>query len=82
LLARIQEVNEFSESWRAACLAQLGREDEARLAAANAIEIGGDYIQNDGWLELWGFKNPDDLAHLVDGLTKSGVLHDMKSASE
>lgn len=82
LLARIQEVNEFSESWRAACLAQLGREDEARLAAANAIEIGGDFIKDDGWLELWAFKNPEDLAHFVDGLTKSGVLHDMKSASE
>jgi TolB-like protein/DNA-binding SARP family transcriptional activator len=82
LLARIQEVNEFSESWRAACLAQLGREDEARLAAANAIEIGGDFIQNEDWLELWAFKNPDDLAHLVDGLNKSGVLQDMKPASE
>ncbi|UCH38619.1 MAG: hypothetical protein JSU67_10610 [Gammaproteobacteria bacterium] len=76
LLARIQEVNEFSESWRAACLAQLGREDEARLAAAKAIEMGGDFIQHDGWLELWAFKNPDDLAHLVDGLKKSGVLQD------
>jgi len=82
LLARVHEVNEFSESWRAACLAQLGRDDEARLAAANAIEMGGDFIQHDGWLELWAFKNPDDLAHLVDGLNKSGVLQDMKRASE
>lgn len=82
LLARIHEVNEFSESWRAACLAQLGRDDEARLAAANAIEIGGEFIQNERWLEIWAFKNPDDLAHLVDGLAKSGVLQDMKPASE
>jgi TolB-like protein/two-component SAPR family response regulator len=78
LLARIQEVNEYTESWRAACLAQLGRDDEAQLAAASAIKMGGDFIQHNGWLELWAFKNPDDLAHLVDGLNKSGVLQDKK----
>jgi TolB-like protein/DNA-binding SARP family transcriptional activator len=78
LLARIQEVNEYTESWRAACLAQLGRDDEAQLAAASAIKMGGDYIQHDSWLELWEFENPDDLAHLVNGLKKSGVLQDKK----
>jgi TolB-like protein/DNA-binding SARP family transcriptional activator len=82
LLLRIQEVNEFSESWRAACLAQLGRDDEAQLAAANAIEMGGDFIQHGSWLEIWAFKNPDDLAHLVDGLNKSGVLQDMQRPSK
>ena len=76
LLARVQEASEYSEPWRAACLAQLGRDDEAHLAAANAIEMGGDFVQHDSWLDLWAFKNPDDLAKLVNGLIKSGVLQD------
>ena len=76
LLARVQEASEYSEPWRAACLAQLGRDDEAHLAAANAIEMGGEFVQHDSWLDLWAFKNPDDLAKLVNGLIKSGVLQD------
>jgi TolB-like protein/Flp pilus assembly protein TadD len=74
MLARIQESDTNSEAWRAACLAQLGRDDEANVAAANAIEMGGDFIRHPDWLAIWAFKNPQDLNHFIDGLNKSGVL--------
>lgn len=74
MLLRIQEPDENSEAWRAACLAQLGRDAEAHVAAANAIEMGGDFIQEPDWLDIWTFKNPQDLNHFIDGLNKSGVL--------
>jgi TolB-like protein/Flp pilus assembly protein TadD len=74
MLARIQEPDENSEAWRAACLAQLGRDDEAHVAAATTIEFGGDFIQHKDWLNIWAFKNPQDLNHFIDGLNKSGVL--------
>ncbi len=76
MLARVQEPDENSEAWRAACLAQSGRDGEARLAAANAIEMGGDFIQHQDWLNIWAFKDPRDLEHFVEGLNRAGVLHD------
>ena len=82
LASRIHEPSEFSEPWRAACLAQLGRKDEAELAAANATEMSDGSVQQEEWLELWAFKNPDDRAHLMDGLKKSGVIQDLKPDSE
>jgi adenylate cyclase len=82
MLARIQQPDANSEAWRAACLAQLGRDREARVAAANAIDMGGEFIQREAWLHFWPFKNQQDLEYLVDGLYKSGVLQDMKPASE
>ena len=74
ILARIQEPDENSEAWRAACLAQLGRDAEAHVAAANAIEMDEDFIQQPDWLNIWAFKYPQDLNHFIDGLHKSGVL--------
>ena len=74
MLTRIQESDTNSEAWRAACLAQLGRDDEAHVAAANVIEMGGDFIRQPDWLAIWAFKNPQDLNHFIDGLSKSGVL--------
>jgi adenylate cyclase len=73
-LMRIQEPDVNSEAWRAACLAQLGRNDEAHIAAATAIKLGGDFIHHQDWLNIWAFKNPCDLNHFIDGLHKSGVL--------
>ena len=67
-----------SEAWRAACLAQLGRDEEAKIAADNAIDMGGEFIQGEDWLQIWAFKNQRDLEHFVDGLNKSGVLKDKK----
>ena len=74
MLTRIQEPDENTEAWRAACLAQLGRDDEAHVAAANAIEMDGDFIGKPDWLGIWCFKNPQDLNHFIDGLNKAGVL--------
>ena len=74
MLERIEDPDDQSEALRAACLAQLGRDDEARLAADNAIEMGGKYIQHQDWLNFWTFKYSRDLEHFVDGLHKSGVL--------
>ena len=74
MLTRVREPDANSEAWRAASLAQLGRDDEAHVAAATAIEFGGDFIQHQDWLDIWAFKNPGDLNHFIDGLHKSGVL--------
>jgi len=86
VLTRVQEPNANSEAWRAACLAQLGRDDEAHVAAATAVELGGDFIQHQDWLNIWAFKNPRDLNHFIDGLNKSGVLtespREMRKVSE
>jgi len=76
MLERVQEPDENSEAWRAACLAQSGRDEEAHIAAANAIAMGGDFIQHQDWLNIWAFKNPRDLEHFVEGLNRAGVLHD------
>lgn len=78
MLTRIQQPDASSEAWRAACLAQLGRDEEAKIAAGNAIDMGGEFIQGEDWLHIWAFKNQRDLEHFVDGLYKSGVLHDKK----
>lgn len=74
MLARVQEASGDSEAWRAACLAQLGRDKEARTAAANATELGGDFIHRQNWLDTWAFENPVDLEHFIDGLRKAGVI--------
>ena len=74
VLARFQEPNANSEAWRAACLAQLGRDEEARAAAANAIEWGGSFIREEDWLHFWPFQDERDLEYFVDGLKKSGIL--------
>ncbi|MEE8365687.1 MAG: winged helix-turn-helix domain-containing protein [Gammaproteobacteria bacterium] len=74
MLTRIQEPDANSEAWRAACLAQLGRNDEAHVAAAHAIELGEGFLRQQDWLDIWPFKNPRDLNHFIDGLNKSGVL--------
>jgi tetratricopeptide (TPR) repeat protein len=74
MLSRILKPDANSETWRAACLAQLGRDDEAQLAAENAIRIGGDFIRHADWLRVWTFKYSIDLEHFIDGLYKSGVL--------
>ncbi|MDH3688149.1 MAG: tetratricopeptide repeat protein [Gammaproteobacteria bacterium] len=74
VLERMHDSNAQTEAWRAACLAQLQRDDEASAAAARAIELGGELIRHQDWLLSWPFKNQRDLEHLIDGLCKSGVL--------
>jgi len=74
MLERIEDPDDQSEALRAACLAQLGRDSEARRAAARAVEMGGDFLQSQEWLTLWPFKYPADREHFLDGLRKSKVL--------
>jgi TolB-like protein/Flp pilus assembly protein TadD len=81
MLERIEDPDDQSEALRAACLAQLGRDSEARRAAARAVEMGGKYIQRQDWLNLWTFKYSRDREHFVDGLYKSGVLKDTTRVS-
>jgi TolB-like protein/Tfp pilus assembly protein PilF len=72
-LSRIQRPDANSEAWRAACLAQLGRGDESRVAARNAIAMGGDFVQHENWLKIWTFKEPSDREHFAEGLVKAGI---------
>lgn len=74
MLERIVDPDNQSEALRAACLAQLGRDSEARSAAARAVEMGGDFLQSQEWLTSWPFKYPADREHFLDGLRKSEVL--------
>lgn len=74
MLERIEDPDDQSEALRAACLAQLGRDSEARRAAARAVEMGGKFIQHQDWLNFWTFKYPADREHFLDGLRKSEVL--------
>ena len=72
---RILAPNLDSEALRAACLAQLGRDDEARRAARSALDLGGDFMRQ-GWTEGWNFKRQQDRDHVLDGFYKAGVLPD------
>ena len=73
-LERIVDPSEASEALRAASLAQLGRTNEAKRAAANAVDLGGDFLQHEDWLLYWPFKYPRDREHFLEGLYKAGVL--------
>jgi TolB-like protein/Tfp pilus assembly protein PilF len=81
ILERIDYPSGESEALRAASLFQLGRESEARRAAAKAVELGGDFLQQRDWLLLWPFKHPRDREHFLEGLYKSGVLKDPEVVS-
>ena len=76
MLERTVDTNEASEALRAASLAQLGQMNEAGRAAANAVELGGDFLQSKDWLLFWPFKYPRDREHFLEGLYKAGVLND------
>jgi len=82
MLERIEDPDDQTEALRAACLAQLGRDLEAHHAATSAVEMGGDYIQHQNWLDFWSFKYSHDLEHFLEGLHKSGVLRDLKQVFE
>jgi adenylate cyclase len=67
----------------AACYAQLGRDEQARAAAAEVLEsaktelaipLGQDAKRwRAYWAKAFPFQNPDDLEHLVNGLRKAGL---------
>ena len=82
ILARLQQPYDQSEAFRAACLATLGRDQEARAAVASAIEMGGDAIRQSDWLRGWPFTDPQDRELVIEGLKRSGLLFDKDAASK
>jgi TolB-like protein len=81
--ARISEPGSDVQACIAACFAQLGRDEDARTAAAVFHDRIKSEIENqswdvEGWHEYWTnlftFKNPDQLDHLFDGLAKAGLI--------
>jgi TolB-like protein/Tfp pilus assembly protein PilF len=81
-IARIQDPYDDSEALRAACLAQLGRDQEARAVAGQLIESGAELIFQPDWLRRWPFSHARDLEHFLDGLYKAGVMQPPSSRSE
>jgi adenylate cyclase len=67
----------------AACYAKLGRDQQARAAAAEvlesaktelAIQLGEDAERwRSYWTKQFPFQNPDDFEHLLSGLRKAGL---------
>jgi TolB-like protein/Flp pilus assembly protein TadD len=62
LIERMQEPDGNTESFRAACYAQL---------------LGGEVIRRKGaWERTWPFRRPKDMNRLLEGLRKSGIVLD------
>lgn len=61
--------------WLAACCAQMGQLDEARVEAAEVLRIEPGYTIDGTSRRLAGrfFKSPVDAEHLFDGLRKAGL---------
>jgi len=79
ILERVGDPTDQSEALRAACFFQLGRESEARRAAARAVDLGGEFLQRKEWSDQWPFKHPADREHFMNGLYNAGVLKDSAS---
>ena len=54
----------------AACLAQLGRLDEARQQATEVLKLKPDFRLAS---ENMAYKNPADAEHVLDGMRKAGL---------
>jgi adenylate cyclase len=57
----------------AACLAQLGRLDEARAEAAEVLRIDRNYTNDGTQRRMSLFERPEDAEHLFDALRKAGL---------
>lgn len=73
-LAAVRRVAVHGRYWdharMAACLAQLGRMDEARTAAAKVLALKPDFSL---LAEPMSYGNPADLEHVRDGMRKAGL---------
>jgi len=66
------------EACLAACYAQLGRDDEARVAADDFRKRAGEEVEKaESWHAYWSamlkFKDPAALEHLLEGMGKAGL---------
>jgi adenylate cyclase len=59
--------------WLAAAYAQLGKFEEARREAAEALRIDPKWTIKGSGARLFPFKRPQDAEHFVDGLRKAGL---------
>ena len=72
---RVLESNPATERahlWLAAAYAQVGREDDAEWEMEQVLATNPD-VSVDRMRQLYSFTDPNDLAHLVDGLHKAGL---------
>jgi hypothetical protein len=58
--------------WLAAAYGQLGREQEAKAAAAEYLTLTPDFSIS-RHLELLPFQRPEDREHYAEGLRKAGL---------
>lgn len=58
--------------WLAAAAAQLGRDDEARAAAAEVLRLQPEFTITN-WLQLLRLSKHEDAERLADGLRKAGL---------
>lgn len=64
--------SERAHLWLSAAYAQVGREDDAEWEVEQVLATNPD-VSVDSMRQLYPFTDPDDLAHLVDGLRKAGL---------
>jgi adenylate cyclase len=82
-LARVPDPSVGNEVFRAACYAQLGRDDDARQAMETFMSEGPeeftDWPGEDPeawrrhWIQQYPFRDPGNLEHLLDGFRKAGM---------
>jgi adenylate cyclase len=60
-------------TWLAAIYAQLGKLEEARAEAAEALRIEPEWTIEGTQARLYAFKRAEDAEHFFDGLRKAGL---------
>jgi adenylate cyclase len=72
VLRRARPLGDVAYRWLAASYGQLGREQDARAAAAEYLKLMPDFAIA-RHLERMPFQNPADREHYADGLRKAGL---------
>jgi adenylate cyclase len=69
---RISRLQAYNHAYLAACYAQLGRMEEAKIEAGKALRMQPEFTI--GWLMLSEpYKNPADSEPLLEGMRKAGL---------